>query len=235
MPTTGSRSSPSTSSSSMNSQPILHSPPRLAGIVLAAGRASRFGSDKRLVPYNHDYTLLGRSIALIEGFCSQVFVVTRPGDEALDLLSAFRNDAHIEQHIAPDAVRGMGASLASGIARVAAYEEEHHQLFDGVLIMLADMPFVQEATITTIVEGFLPDKIIIPSYLQAHKEKKWGNPVLFSRKWFAALHGLNGDRGARALIKANPCARVEMVVEDAGILRDIDTPGDLDTPDELTQ
>jgi len=51
--------------------------------------------------------------------------------------------------------------------------------------------------------------------------------VLFSRKWFVALQGLCGDRGARSLIKANPCARIEMVVDDAGILRDVDTPKDL--------
>lgn len=205
----------------------LLSQPRLAGIVLAAGRASRFGSDKRLARFNQEHTLLSRSIALVESYCAQVFVITRPGDEDTDLLGQFQADQHVEQHIVPEALRGMGASLAGGIGRVLTYEQKQSEGLDGVLVMLADMPYVQPRTIQRLIEGFSPDKIIIPSYLEAHKEKKWGNPVLFSRKWFSALQGLNGDRGARSLIKANPCARVEVVVDDDGILRDIDTPSDL--------
>jgi molybdenum cofactor cytidylyltransferase len=202
--------------------------PKLVGIVLAAGRASRFGSDKRLVPYDDHHTLLSRSVALIEEFCAHVFVVTRPGDEALkDLLGIFTNNQQVEQFIADDALHGMGASLANGIARAVAFEQQQDQPFDGVLVMLADMPYVREVTIKRLIENFSPDKIAIPCYLQAYKEKKWGNPVLFSRKWFTALQGLHGDRGAKSLLKANPCARVEVVVDDPGILRDIDTPEDL--------
>ena len=211
-----------------NTTPTLLPPPRLAGIVLAAGRASRFGSDKRQATFDDKHTLLSRSIALIEPVCAHVVVVARPGDEESNLLGMFNDDQHIEQFIAPDALRGMGASLANGIARVTMFESQQAHAFDGVLVMLADMPFIQTHTIHRLIEGFANDKIIVPSYLEQHKEKKWGNPVLFSRKWFSALQSLNGDRGAKALIKANPCARVEVVVDDLGILRDIDTPEDLD-------
>lgn len=204
--------------------------PNLVGIVLAAGRASRFGSDKRQAHYDGQHTMLSRAIDLIVDHCSQVFVVTRPGDEAQSetLLGPYQNNPKIEQIIASDAIHGMGSSLANGIAQVIANEKQTGQLFSGALIALADMPYIREQTIKQLVDEFDEDKISIPCYLEPHKEKKWGNPVLFSRKWFDALNGLRGDRGARALIKSNPCARIEVVVDDPGILRDVDTPADLD-------
>lgn len=219
---------PLTNSTSSSQVPVSLGKPVLAGVILAAGRSSRFGSDKRLAPYNDQHTLLSRSIAVIGDYCSHVFVVTRPGDEdGENLLGVFDGEEHVEQFAAVDALHGMGSSLANGIRRVVAYEQQHNRHFDGVLIMLADMPYVHEDTIGQLIDGYREDKITIPCYLQPHKEKKWGNPVLFSRKWFTALQGLHGDRGAKSLIKANPCARIEVVVEDAGILRDVDTPSDL--------
>lgn len=200
---------------------------RLAGIVLAAGRASRFGSDKRLAKYSDSQSLIGRSTQLIQPHCEQIWVVNRPGDEEnAELLNSFNRYKNVSQFVAPNALHGMGSSLANAVEQVLASEEALGE-FDGLIVMLADMPYIHEETIAKLVDNFQADKIIIPSYREAHCEKKWGNPVMFGRKWFAALSGLNGDRGAKSLIKANPCARIEVVVEDAGILKDVDSPGDL--------
>ncbi|HEY7776275.1 MAG TPA: nucleotidyltransferase family protein, partial [Kineobactrum sp.] len=54
-----------------------------------------------------------------------------------------------------------------------------------------------------------------------------GHPVAFGRAWFGALASLSGDRGARALIQANPGKCRELAVADPGILLDIDRPSDL--------
>ncbi len=204
--------------------------PDLVGLVLAAGRASRFGSDKRQAQYDGQHTMLGRAIELIEQHCSQLIIVTRPEDEKTGaaLLGSYHQHPKVEQFIAVDALHGMGSSLANGISRVIACEQQRDQAFDGALVMLADMPYIREQTIASLVSGFSADKITIPCYLEPYKEKKWGNPVLFSRKWFDALQGLRGDRGARSLIKANPCSRVELVVDDPGILHDVDTPADFE-------
>ena len=50
-----------------------------------------------------------------------------------------------------------------------------------------------------------------------------GNPVLLSRRLFAALAELSGDRGARRLL-AGRSDVVELPVEDAAVAADIDTP-----------
>lgn len=201
--------------------------PKLIGVVLAAGRASRFGSDKRRAAYDSDHTLLSRSIQITAAYCAKVLVVNRPGDEEqTDLLGPFQQHPQVEQFIAKDALHGMGASLANAASRVLS-DQAGGDSYDGLMVMLADMPYIRPETVEQLIANFQTDKIVIPSFMEAHKEKKWGNPVLFSAKWFSALQGLHGDRGAKSLIKANPCARIEVVVDDPGILRDVDSPEDL--------
>jgi len=57
--------------------------------------------------------------------------------------------------------------------------------------------------------------------------KARGHPVGFSRKLFAELEKLDGDEGARSVILRHGADISLIVVDDAGITRDIDTPSDL--------
>lgn len=52
-----------------------------------------------------------------------------------------------------------------------------------------------------------------------------GNPVAFGRVHLQALLALEGDQGARSILKNNPVN--ELMVDDPGILRDIDAPSDI--------
>ncbi|XLZ67968.1 nucleotidyltransferase family protein [Massilia sp. SR12] len=52
-----------------------------------------------------------------------------------------------------------------------------------------------------------------------------GNPVAFGRAHLQALLALEGDQGARSILKNNPVN--ELAVDDPGILQDIDTPSDI--------
>jgi molybdenum cofactor cytidylyltransferase len=56
-------------------------------------------------------------------------------------------------------------------------------------------------------------------------EGRRGNPVAFGARHLPALLALTGEHGARSLLRSEPV--VEVAVDDPGILRDIDTPGDL--------
>ncbi|MEX1033129.1 MAG: nucleotidyltransferase family protein [Cellvibrionaceae bacterium] len=203
----------------------------LAGIVLAAGRSSRFGSDKRLAPHSANDTLLTQSIAVIEPACARVFVVTRVDDRdrGRELLGRWWGRDKVEQLCASDAEQGMGSSLANAISDVLAFEQAHRLQFDGVLLMLADMPYIDPITITKVVAAHSLDNIVLPCY-QCETGKRWGHPVLFGRSWFNALQALHGDRGGRSIIQAHASARVEIAVNDPGILRDVDKPEDIGTP-----
>lgn len=203
--------------------------PSIAGIVLAAGYARRYGADKRTVPVGEHGTLLTRSIGLIKPCCRRVFVVIKSEDaeHAADLLGQWYGDETVIPVIAHNALHGMGASLSSGVDELLAREQTSDEQYTGALVMLADMPFIACDTIARLVQAQDPAHIIFPCYRTPYEEKKWGHPVLFGRRWFSNLSQLTGDRGGRAILRAHPTARIPVVVEDGGILKDIDTPADL--------
>jgi len=202
----------------------------VAGIVLAAGYARRFGTDKRYVPFGENGTLLTRSIETIKPHCSKVFVVikTEDVDQAADLLGDWYNDPDITPVVSSNAIHGMGSSLASGMEVLLDYEKQQGESFTGVLVMLGDMPFIESDTICNLIDAHACEKITFPCFLTPYPEKIWGHPVVFGRLCFSKLSQLTGDRGGRSILKAHPSARVPVVVDDFGILRDIDTPADLE-------
>ena len=59
--------------------------------------------------------------------------------------------------------------------------------------------------------------------------RRRGNPVLWPRHTFDALCALDGDRGGKALLARDPGAVLEVAVDDAGTLLDVDTPGSSET------
>ena len=85
------------------------------------------------------------------------------------------------------------------------------------------MPWIAPATIRAIADAVTSGAdIAAPSY---HGQR--GHPVGFSRRHRDALASLTGDAGARSLIERH-LDRVSWIdVEDAGVLRDVDTPSDI--------
>lgn len=113
----------------------------------------------------------------------------------------------------PDYENGMGVSIAAGIAALA-------DAVDGAVICLGDMPEINPETIKALVRGFDPDAghgICVPVM-----DGRRGNPVLFGAGFFPALQKLEGDRGGKAIIAANPGSVLEVAVEDDGIFIDHD-------------
>jgi molybdenum cofactor cytidylyltransferase len=95
----------------------------------------------------------------------------------------------------------------------------------GWVIALADMPFVRPETIRAVAWRLAAGApIVAPRY---HGER--GHPVGIAARYLAELEALAGDEGARAILKRD-AALVEFVdCDDPGVLRDVDTPADLDS------
>jgi molybdenum cofactor cytidylyltransferase len=141
---------------------------------------------------------------------TRVLAVVRPGSEAL---ARMLNDAGCDVMFTADAERGMGASLAAGIEASADAE--------GWIVGLADMPRIAVSTIEAVART-LDDgaSIVVPFY-----RGQRGHPVGFGPEHRDALMALDGDTGARVLLTEHQIARLD--VDDPGILRDVDTPEDL--------
>lgn len=184
----------------------------IAGVLLAAGSAVRFGSNKLLHPLP-DGTPLAVQAArrLIEAVPNSI-AVTRPEDEELRDALAAKGLRVIEN---PVACEGMGTSLARGVlaTRDAA----------GWIIALADMPWIAPATIDA-VAGRLRRGASMAAPSHAGRR---GHPVGFSAQWREELCGLSGDTGARRLIEAHPDTLELVETADPGIFRDIDYRHDL--------
>jgi molybdenum cofactor cytidylyltransferase len=178
-------------------------------IVLAAGSGARFGSDKRMAAFGAD-TLLAHTLGTIAPEFHERILVLRSGDEAL----AKRFAGEWQVVFAADAGKGMGHSLAAAMERTGSW--------NGAVIALADMPYVLGSTFRALREALSADSIVVPHY---HGER--GNPVGIGRHYFTELAALQGDQGARALLRQHAAAIEVVEVEDPGILRDVDTPAAL--------
>jgi molybdenum cofactor cytidylyltransferase len=104
---------------------------------------------------------------------------------------------------------GMGDSIAAGVAACPQ--------LSGWLIVLGDMPFILPSSIERVVASMADDCISVPVH-----EGEFGHPVGFGRSFGPGLMALSGDRGAKTLFAQ---ARVvEVVVDDPGVLWDVDVP-----------
>lgn len=89
--------------------------------------------------------------------------------------------------------------LGKSIAHAAKYVLNSYENFDGLLIVLADQPFVTSDYLDDIIKAFSPNKneIIATSY---HQDKV-GVPTLFDNAYFNDLVQLSGDEGAKSILK----------------------------------
>ena len=194
---------------------------KVVAILLAAGSASRFGSDKLLHPLPHDVPIAVQSARhLRAGSEGRVVVVVRPGaDELAGLLRA----EGCEVAVCERAAEGMGASLACG---VRAAHAGNSTPADAYLVALGDMPFIRASTIAAVRDALADGAALAAPYFRARR----GHPVGIAGRFRAQLEKLSGDEGARELLAGRAGELVKIPVGDPGVIRDIDQPGDLAPP-----
>jgi molybdenum cofactor cytidylyltransferase len=94
--------------------------------------------------------------------------------------------------------------------------------FDGVVVLLGDMPRVTAGHIDGLIAAFGSDARV-PIVVPLH-EGRHGNPVLWPADLFPKLLQLEGDSGAKRLIAAHPARVVEVDLGTDAIFADVDTP-----------
>lgn len=185
------------------------------GILLAAGKGSRFDPagrrDKLLQPLADGLPVALLAAKKLLTVLPNVVAVVRPESE---LLARQLSEAGCRVCICETAGEGMAASLVQGL---------HASLqAQGWVIALADMPWVESATIAALVDAIDEGaQIAVPTF-----DGRRGNPVAFGRGYLPELLALRGDAGARKLLATWPVT--EIATRDSGILHDIDTQDDLD-------
>ncbi len=180
-------------------------------LALAAGKARRFGSDKRLARLPDGRYCIEAFLDQAEASGLPMMVCLAAGDRRLvDLLDA----RGCRYHACERAAEGMGGTLAEGITHIPDWE--------GVLVALADMPWISADTYRAVASHLSPDGICVPVC-----KGRRGHPVGFGRALFGEIAALGGDSGARDLLARHPDLLNKVAVEDTAILKDIDLPKDL--------
>jgi molybdenum cofactor cytidylyltransferase len=114
----------------------------------------------------------------------------------------------------PNPSSGPVSSLQAGIRALPETAE-------AVLFAPADHPLFSPGTVDELCRAFLETRapLVVPAY------EGWrGHPVLFSRELFPELLEEDLPEGARTVVRRYLDARVQLSVNDPGILADIDTP-----------
>ena len=187
----------------------------IVGLLLAAGSASRFGSDKLRHALPHGVAIAVQAARHLKAAVPRIVAVVRPGaDETAKALAA----EGCQVVVCPNAGDGMGASLAWAV-RAAGKA-------DGYLVTLADMPFVRPSSIAAVRDALAAGAALVAPYFRTRR----GHPVGIAGRFRPELEALAGDAGAKALLAAHEAEMVKVPVGDPGVIRDIDQPGDLSVP-----
>jgi molybdenum cofactor cytidylyltransferase len=176
----------------------------IVAVVLAAGRGTRFGSDKLAAPIG-DRSVLERSIAAaLAAPVERVIVVARPH-------TAVPSDPRVIR------VEARGPALSDSLrAGIAAADEA-----EGAFIFLGDMPLVPPELAGRLSEAIGQAIAAVPM-----RDGRPGHPVLLARAGFALAERLRGDAGLGALLRGRADV-VELAVREAGATLDIDTQSDI--------
>jgi len=191
--------------------------PRVAVLVLAAGRSTRMGSNKMLADAEGQPLVMHAVKAALASQAVEVVVVL--GNMADEVRAAIEKaipaKSRLRFVVNPDFAEGLSTSVRTGIGALG-------KDIDAAVVQLGDMPGVSAPLLDRLMAAFSPVEgrsICVPTV-----GGKRGNPVLWARRFFPEMATLSGDSGAKHLIgeHADLVCEVEMTGEAA--VTDIDTP-----------
>ncbi len=191
--------------------------PKVAAVVLAAGSSRRMGEQHKLLSNLAGKPMVSRVInAVLNGAVySTTVVVGYRGEETRAALKG--REVTIVNN--PDHSAGLATSLKLGLSSLPAD-------IDGAMIMLADMPFVGAGLVDELIGAFgstQEQDIIVPV-----RSGRLGNPVIWPIRFFPEMMELDGDSGARILLKKYAEKITAVPVQSDAAFFDIDTPAELE-------
>jgi molybdenum cofactor cytidylyltransferase len=185
---------------------------RVTAVVLAAGQGSRMGQTKQLMAWG-ETTVLGQTLGNVkESAAFDTLLVSGHNAEAVEAIAA---EQHVRAVYNPRYAEGeMLSSLQTAVRHLPAN-------IAAVLVMLADQPMVEPATIDQILGAFWEGKgELVVSVYQGQR----GNPVLIGRRYFEELLALTAGAAPRDLLRRHQDYVYLVEVGSDAILRDLDRP-----------
>ena len=185
--------------------------------VLAAGRGERYAAasgesapPKALLQVGGKPLLAHALAAVLASGLDPVLVVVSDDRVA----AAVPNDVQVVRNEHPE--HGISSSLHAALRSLDA-----HHAVDGVVIGLADQPFVGAPAYRRVADAYDDGaRLAVATYGGVR-----GNPVLLGRQHWPEALALTGDEGARVLLRRH--GAIEVPCDGTGEPEDVDTPEDL--------
>jgi molybdenum cofactor cytidylyltransferase len=192
--------------------PIRYADGRIAGVVLAAGAGERFGGPKQIAVWDGQPLIYHAVRAGQEGGLSPIVVVLGAHHDAVRAAVAGEKVILVDN---PAWADGQSTSVHAGLWAVG-------RTVEAAVFLLADMPRVNSGTIDRLRDAH---RSALPPIVAPVGGGRRGNPVLFDRRVFPALHALSGDEGGRSLLNRFPWQEVEVEPQE---FVEVDRPEDLE-------
>jgi molybdenum cofactor cytidylyltransferase len=187
----------------------------ISALLLAAGKGERMGGVKQLLSLGEKRMIEAALHNLQASRCDEIIVVL--GFAADEIRPLVEGKDRVKVVINPQFEAGMSTSIQQGL-------KEINPRATGILIALADQPFIPSEVINALIEGFQAGAqgIVLPVY-----EGKRGHPLILDRKKYEAeLLKLQGDVGGKEIVRVHLDDVLEVAVASKGVLIDIDAPED---------
>jgi molybdenum cofactor cytidylyltransferase len=185
----------------------------IVGIILSAGESKRMGTPKQLLPW-------GRSIILqqvIDNASASrlgkiLLVLGYRAEDIADKISLSSKTSIVVNH---DFKTGMSSSVKCGISHAPVDT-------NAFMLLLGDQPFIGSGIINQLIDRYQTGKhsIIVPVY-----DGQRGHPVIFDACYKQELLAIS-DQGAKEVTERHNRDIIEVHVDSADVLADIDTPQD---------
>jgi molybdenum cofactor cytidylyltransferase len=192
--------------------------PKVAVVLLAAGRSTRMGGPNKMLAEANGQPLVVHAVkaALASQAVEIVVVVGHMADQVRPAIEkAVPANARLRFAINPDFAEGLSTSVRAGIAALGSG-------IDAAVVQLGDMPGVTSGLLDRLMAAFSPVEgrsICVPTVAG-----KRGNPVLWARRFFAEISKIAGDTGAKHLIGEHSDLVCEVEMTGDAAITDIDTP-----------
>lgn len=186
---------------------------RAAGIVLAAGASRRMGRPKMTLPFGGSTVLETVIRSLSAGGVESVVVVL--GHHWQEVHAAIQH-LDVGVIVNPRPERGMTSSLQWALAQASEGAE-------GWVVALGDQPQMDPGVVRELIRAACGSShgFVVPTF-----QGRRGHPLLMRARLKEAVLSLPHDQGLNTLLRARPREVLEVPVETASILRDMDTPED---------
>lgn len=196
--------------------PLASTPgPAVAGVVLAAGRSSRMGRPKGLLPVGDETFVESAVRTLGEGGCDPIVAVLPPGEDT-DRMAELVESAGGTPVVNADPEAEQVDSLRVGLETAGPGPA-------AAIVLPVDFPLAGPGVVQRLIEAF---RVRGAPIVRPVHHAQPGHPVLFARDLWPELSDPDLREGARDVVHRHHAEIEDVPVEDRGVTVDVDTPED---------